>query len=503
MKKLTLLALILLLVASFAFAGGAEEATTAGGFKEDVVIADASAISTGDPQAINNIQHNRLFKCSHNTLVSYNSAEGKIEPELATEWQWNDDLTVLTMKLRQDVTFHNGEHFTAQDVKYSYERIMTMNSTASSKFVGTLDHVEVVDEYTIKMYLATANVDWLDTLALPLASIVNQKAIEADPLKGPWVGTGRFQILELEESDYVKLTQYPNYWGGATATKNLTFRFMSEASARLIALQNGEVDICVGPASTEKGIIEADPSLKLIEIPSSTCCYFAFNTSKGPGSDVNFRLAIAHCIDFDDLILGGSNGEGTYAISNWGPTMYGIYTEFGMYEKNLDLAKEYLAKTPYREMTISVKDSERLKCAQIVQAACKQIGITINIEELEPAALTAKSAFKTAEHEAMMYTMGWNSNGDDAARAYGKNSNTNKATLSNDRVMELLALGRACTDDTQRKAYYAEIQTLNHENAWYIPMYYTGLSVACNAKLTGVIWEGHQSHDYSGIEVAL
>ena len=109
--------------------------------------------------------------------------------------------------------------------------------------------------------------------------------------------------------------------------------------------------------------------------------------------------------------------------------------------------------------------------AEIIQANAKEIGLTINIEELEAAALTAKSAFKTAEHESMIYTLGWNSYGDDASRAYGKGSNTNKAILSDDRVMELLELGRSCTDDTQRKQYYAEIQTLNHEHAWYLPLF--------------------------------
>ena len=506
MKKLLVSLICVFMVCSFVFAGGSSEKETATKelqYKESVVCADGSQITTGDPQAINNLQHNRLFKCSHNTLVSYNSAEAKYEPELATSWEWSSDLLTLTLKLRDDVYFQNGEKFTAKDVAYSYDRIMGMNSTASSKFVGVLDHTEIVDDYTVKLVLVKPNVDWLDTLALPLASIVNQKAIEADPLKGPWVGTGMWIITELEEGDFVHMVKNENYWGGTTHTKELTLRYISEASARLIALQNGEVDVCIGPAETEKGYIEEDPNLVLIDIPSATCCYFAFNTSKGPGSDENLRLAFAHCINYEDVILGAASGDGKRAISNWGPVTFGYYDGFGDYTYDLELAKQYLAKSAYKEITISVKDNARLRAAQIIQANAKEIGLTVNIEELEAAALTAKSAFKTAEHEAMLYTLGWNSYGDDASRAYGKNSNTNKATLSDDRVMELLALARECTDNELRKTYYAEIQTLNHEHAWYIPLYYTGLSVAINKGVTGVIWEGHQSHDYSNIEVVL
>ena len=103
----------------------------------------------------------------------------------------------------------------------------------------------------------------------------------------------------------------------------------------------------------------------------------------------------------------------------------------------------------------------------------------------------------------MLYTLGWNSYGDDASRPYGVGSNTNKATLSDARVQELLELGRSTTDKATREKYYAEIQTLNHEHAWYIPLYYSELTMAINKGVSGVIWEGHQSHDYSNIVVTL
>ena len=137
MKKAIIIILSLMFVATFAFAGGSGETQAAASnepvYKESIVLGDGSQITTGDPQSINNMQHNRIFKCSHNTLVSYNSSSATYEPELATSWEWSDDLLTLTLKLRDDVTFQNGEKFTANDVKYSYERIMDMNSTASSK----------------------------------------------------------------------------------------------------------------------------------------------------------------------------------------------------------------------------------------------------------------------------------------------------------------------------------------------------------------------------------
>ena len=102
MKKLLVSLICVFLICGFVFAGGSGEQKTTTGevkYKEAVVCADGSQITTGDPQAINNLQHKRLFKCSHNTLVSYNTAEAKYEPELATSLEWSDDLLTLTLKL--------------------------------------------------------------------------------------------------------------------------------------------------------------------------------------------------------------------------------------------------------------------------------------------------------------------------------------------------------------------------------------------------------------------
>jgi peptide/nickel transport system substrate-binding protein len=469
----------------------------AASYKKHVIAAISQAITTGDPHLLSNVPHNILFKLTHDRLVCLDSSDMSFHPELAESWQWISD-TVLELKLRKDVKFQNGTPLTAADVVFTFERAKGSN-TVGSKMVS-LDKIAATDDYTVQMTLVSPNVDWLDTLALPMCSIISKAATEADDKEGSWIGTGAWIIEELAASDYVTMKRNENHWSELPKTEKLTLRYIPEASARLIALQNGEVDICNDPSNTELAYITDDPNLSLVQFNSTNCTYFAFNTSKAPGNDQNLRLALAHAINIDDIITAATNGLASKAVSNWGWATYGYYDGFGAYEQNLDLAKEYLAKAYPNggaKLEISATNAERLTVAQVIQEQCRQIGLGITINELEAAALTSLTAFNTAGHQAMIYGLGWNSCGDDARRPYYKGSNTNKATITDERIMELIDNAVGEFDDAKRKEMYKEIQEINHEKAYYIPLYFAIQSVGVNKNLGGVIWEAHLSHDFT------
>ncbi len=471
--------------------------TEAATYKKHVVIAISQAITTGDPHLLSNVPHNTLFKLTHDRLVSLDSTDMSFHPELAESWEWTSD-NELELKLRKDVKFQDGTLLTAGDVVFTFERAKGSN-TVGSKMVS-LDTVEAVDDYTVKMTLVSPNVDWLDTLALPMCSIISQKATEADAEKGAWIGTGAWVIDELAASDYVNLKRNENYWTELPKTEELTLRYIPEPSARLIALQNGEVDVCNDPSNTELSFITDDPNLTLVQFNSTNCTYFAFNTSKAPGNDQNLRLALAYCLSIDDIIAAATNGLASKAVSNWGWATYGYYDGFGAYEQNIDLAKEYLAKAypdGGAKLEISATNPERMTVAQVIQEQARQIGLEIAINEMEAAALTALTAFKTAGHESMVYGLGWNSCGDDARRPYYAGSNTNKATITNQQIMDLLDSAVGEFDDARRKELYKAVQEINHEQAYYIPLYFAIQSVGINKNLGGVIWEAHLSHDFT------
>jgi peptide/nickel transport system substrate-binding protein len=518
-RRVWVISVVLLLaviaVSNVAAAGGAESAgvpTDAGaasgaepkGYQKDIVIGLEQGITTADPHKLSNVQHNVLFNLVHDRLLSLDENTMSFHPELAISWKWTTP-TVLELVLRQDVKFHDGTPFTAHDVVFTLERAKAIGTTISAKF-GGLKLIEAVDNHTVRMTLAKPNVDWLDTLAHPMASIISKAAVEANPSEGGYIGTGAWVVKTLKPSDYISLARNDAYWTDLPKTETLTIRYIPEDSARLIALQNGEVDVCINVLSTEIKFITDDPKLSLVQYNSTSLEYFSFNTSKAPGNDQNLRLAVAHALDYDDIMTVAAGGLGTRAVTFWGPKTYGFYDGFGPYKKDLALARQYLAKSYPQggaKLEINVSGALKAATAQLIQDQLKQIGLTITINEMEGAALTASSAFKTAKYQSMLYNIGWNSAGDDARRPYYAGSNSNKATLTNERIMELIDKAVMETDDTARKAMYREIQEINHEQAYWIPLFTPILSVGVKKNLDGVIWKAHRSHDFSYINLPI
>lgn len=271
----------------------AAEASEDKGYKESIVIGIHGAATSTDPQDKDNIYHSVVYKMSHDRLVGADPKTGEPVPELAKSWEWVSD-TEIEFKLRDDVDFQNGSHFTADDVVFTFDRAKTSNGTAFR--TKNLVKCEAVDEYTVRMEFTEPNPDWIDMLPLSIFSILSKDAVEADPANGASVGTGLFCIEEMVPSDHVDLVRNDNYWGETTPTKNVQFRYIAENSARLIALQNGEIDVCTQPNATDLVYIENDANLDLVEVKGASCTYFAFNTSKAPGNDPNLRMALSYAM---------------------------------------------------------------------------------------------------------------------------------------------------------------------------------------------------------------
>lgn len=470
-------------------------------YKDSVVIGIHGAMTSTDPQDKDNIYHSVVYKMSHDRLIGEDPETSELIPELATSWEWVSD-NVIEFKLRDDVDFQNGSHFTADDVVFTFDRAKT--AVATSFRTQNLVKCEAVDDYTVRMEFAAPNPDWPNILTLSIFSILSRDAVEADPANGPSVGTGIFKIVEMVPSDHVILERNDNYWGETTPTKQVTFRYIAENSARLIALQNGEIDVCSQPNATDLVYIRDDDNLKLVEVKGASCTYFAFNTSKAPGNDQNLRLALAHVMNLDDIITVAVDGLATPAVSNWGWNTFGYYDGFGAYDMNVEKAKEYLDKAYPNggaKLEISCTTGINATTAQIIQEQARAIGLEIVVNEVEQAALSAMSTFDVAEHEAMIYNLGWLSYGDDARRPYYPGQGTNKAIVTDERIMELVDAAAVEMDEDARKEMYKEIQESNHEQAYYIPMYYATINVGINKNLDGVGWASNNHHDYSYVKV--
>ena len=149
-----------------------------------------------------------------------------------------------------------------------------------------------------------------------------------------------------------------------------------------------------------------------------------------------------------------------------------------------------------------VSTAERKIAAQIIQESAKQIGLEVEIKEIDDAGLTSLSQYKTASHEAMINGINWAPQGDDVRRAYAPDSNTNKGVIDNARINELMDLAIAEQDEAKRSEYYKELQEIVHDEAYVIPIYYPVASIGINKNVQGAVFFPDGNHDFTQMRVA-
>lgn len=468
--------------------------------KESVVVGVKAQMTSMDVQSVSNVAHNVLYKLTHATLVTMNLDTGEILPDLAESWEWVDDVTI-DFKLRQDAKFHNGEPVKARDVVFTFER--GRDGIASGNKMKPAKEVTAVDDYTVRMVLDSPNVDWLDTISLPVFSVLSEKALLDDPDKGYEIGAGPYMVKEFVSKDYAALTRFEDYMDGPVPTVNLTLRYIPEASARLIALQTGEIDLCQDPDTIELDTIKSDPNLKLVEFEGTTCQFFAFNCKDKLTSNKYLREAIACAVNKQDIIDATVNGYGTIANSFWGPTQFGYIDNFETWPYDLDKARELMKEAGFEngvDLEITVASGARVITAEILQSQLKEIGVNVIINEVDSAALT--SITNEARHQGLVYGLGFNTAGDEVRRFYGEGSSTNRSHYYNEKVVELMDKAVQEFDEAKRLEYYKEIQEIAKDDMPVVPLYYEKNFWGVNKNVDGVTWYGNSNVDLSTVYVA-
>ena len=467
--------------------------------KQDVVAGIALKQSSLDAAESGTTQHFYLWKMMMDTLVRFNNETQELEPGLAESWSSEDGGKTYVFKLREGVKFHNGEELKASDVVFTFKR-MDGTSFGNSVFIK-LESIEAVDNYTVQMVLKQANMDWIYTMTLPYTSIMNEKAVQDNAETGTAVGTGPWQLDSYEFGNYTKLKAFDESWRGAPQARTFTFRTIPEASARLIALQNHEVDICDSPAAIEYGLIEDDKNLELIRYDGVALSYLAFNTQKAPGDNEDFRKAVAYALDVPSIIAVALEGNGTQATSVWGWNQYG-YSDMGGFTQDLDKAREYLAKAypdGGAKLELCVMGATHKTMAEVIQDELRQIGVEVTVSELDGAGM--KQILADGTHQAITFSIGMNIYGDDTRRLLQPGISSNTAKYDSAYVMELMDKAVVETDEAARLEDYRLVQADLQEHVPYIPLYFPKSALATAKGVSGIDVSPAGQHDFSYVSV--
>jgi len=467
--------------------------------KERVVIGMSGIMENRDPHATTVTVNSFAYRLTHNTLIEWNSETKVFDPELAESWEMNEDGTVVTFKLREDVDFQNGEHFTSADVVYSFNR--AMESAAQLSTLENVESVEAVDEYTVQFNLKGYDAEFYDNVVSNnYLSILNEKAINEDPDNGPSVGTGAYMISEWVPGDQLLLTRNENYWGELPPSKEILLRAIGEPSARVVALQTGEIDVCYSVPGIEAASLADSQGCELIQVPTNTIVYLAMNVSGTcePLMDENLRLALIHATDSEGIILGVKEG---YADLPNGPVPQGLWgydENVQPYHYDLEKAKEYMAASNYPdglELDLMYRGDRYPGLFEVLQAQWAQIGVTLNLQTDDPAVysdLMSAGTYEVAGAQIGTSTIGYMLN-----LIWTSDASANMTRYGSEEMDKLLSDAMAEMDTEKRAQMYAELQQMITDTKTQIPLYINMDLHGHRTGVTGVIYNSAGGVDYT------
>ena len=347
-------------------------------------------------------------QCIFDHLLRRNE-EGKIIGHLATDYKWLNDKT-LRLTLRKNVTFHNGEKFTAADVKYTLEEML--KGTLSPGLLGIIRGIEKivpVDDYTVDI-LTTGPFPTLPARLCVYTMMVSSKQrVNADPSiygNNP-IGTGPFKFVEWKKGDRIVLERNEKYWRGVPKVKRLTIFPIIDSSTRVSALKSGTVDIATDiPPSLAKEL-KGVPDFEVTASPSARTMFVMLRSDIPPFNDKRVRLAVNYAINRDEYIATVLEGYGLAINQPCPPYFFGHNPALKPYPYDPKKAKQLLAEAGYPKGFSVIMESMNVMedRARPLSGYLKEIGIDCKIEVKEVKSLYAE-LFEKKTRPMLFWTWG-------------------------------------------------------------------------------------------------
>lgn len=330
------------------------------------------ALNISDTNQFDPVQQLRItppmtFKACYETLVTQAPGDYvNLVPGLAKSWEWTPNGDGWRFHLQEGVTFTSGNPMTAEDVKFSLDRVRHYGEQ-SSTYVEVVDRIEIVDDLTVDVIMKRPQEPILSILCAPSFSITDKKVVEEKGgLPGPntreqdkateWLtqhseGTGAYKLDGWVANSHINLIANPNHWRGKPAFERIVIRHFEDGAAELLALQQGDADAAFNLAPEQLAEVESEGGdLRVEQEPSLDFMYVFLSDSAEYNKALNNKLcrqAIGYAIDYDGIIkslLGGNAVRpATFLpIGTIGSTEE-LTKEIG-FREDLDKAKKLLAE---------------------------------------------------------------------------------------------------------------------------------------------------------------
>ena len=512
-------------------ASQADSGVDTAGFMMDVLNAD---IQTADVQ-----------KTSKDYTVPTNIADrlveievddqgtSKIVPSLAEDWDISGDGLEYTFHLRQGVKFQNGNDFTAEDVVYTFNRLLTVQGGVNTELLDqvkgaaeliegsadTLEGVEAVDDYTVKVTLKEPFAAFLSCLTAPGLSIYDSEATEAagdqfgmDP--AVTVGTGPFKFAGWTFNDQLVLEKNEDYWKGAPELPGVVIKIIPDTETQTMMFESGELDLIDLDFVTDAAdrFLETYPD-QIVQGPRVGITYFTMNFNIEPFQDVKVRQAVQMAIDRQAILdaLYGGRGQVEHGIYPFG--LIGFNDGKNKISYDPEGAKALLTEAGYgsgftMELAADASASDTVTMAlEIIKEQLAEAGIHAEIKNYDES--TWLETRKAGELGSFMST--WTADFNDPENFiytfFGNEEKTRIRSINypDTAVMSRVSKARGIVNEDERLAEYQALEEkLIHEDAAWVPMYSRMHLWAVSKRVQNFkpVWSGVSDRMYYGVSLS-
>ena len=461
--------------------------------RETLMIAISSEPTSLDPYAHSLINGFLPSSLIYDTLI-VPDGHGGFAGALATDWRFESP-TQIVFELRQGVVFHNGNPFSAYDVKETL--IVARTSTFSNTLFANvdIDNINVLDRYTIEVNLTYPFAPLLDVLASYRAGIIDSVSYLEDPAafgRNP-VGTGPMMLSNWVSGDRIELVENPNYWGEPLGFAACTFRVILEATSRTIELETGGIHIAGDVAFSDWNRIENDPNLQLVRGQVNSMTTLVFNNSHELFGNYLIRRALSYGINREALVRTVWEGTADVATSFYAAHMLG-HQEQGPFVHDPDRARELLAEAGFPDgfaFTFTTFETALNRAfSEVLQNMWANIGITMSIDIVDVATFTQMN--NAGELTVALMTPNIAISDPAIALILYPITRTISLRHGNQHIQDLLDKGAMTYDTEARIAIYQELQQFLFERLYTIPMAYPTAAFGLRGNVEGFTFDPSQ-----------
>jgi peptide/nickel transport system substrate-binding protein len=421
-----------------------------------------------------------------------------IVPQLATGHEWSADHKALLIKLRQGVTFHDGEKFDAAAVKYNLERHKNMQGSNRRGELAPVTGVEVVDPQTVRLDLAAPFAPLLAVLTDRAGMMVSPRAAQAagDKFGAAPVCSGPFRFVERVAQDRIVVERFANYWNkGAIHFERIVYTPIVDATVRLANLRSGQLDFIERMAPSDVPGLKGDSRFKVAKIVEIGYQGITINIGKSDqsqknplGRDARVREALELSLDRSAIVQVAMDGEAEIGNQWVAPNNPWYARNVPMPKRDVAKAKALLAAAgvpnpSFTLMTPTTSDAQKI--AQVVQAMAKEAGFDVRIQSTEFA--TSLNLADKGQFDA--YMLAWSGRADPDGNLFSFHAckqPLNYAGYCTPGTDELINRSRSTNDPAQRRRIFEQIAEAIGKERPIVYLFHRHWLWAHSAKLGGL-----------------